>query len=162
MLKGILVLLVFVSVSFTANAQKSVDGEKKVYPAVFQIGELPNAFEELSEDYETPLLEVCNDDVRRAHAKWTTMLKAIENHAKAKSFNLKGVKMWLKVFWNKDGSIKHIAFHLKPGSKNVDTAALTRFFKSFMKIYRSNFKANEDFSQYSSASFPTLPQLVFD
>jgi hypothetical protein len=70
--------------------------------------------------------------------------------------------MWLKVFWNEDGSIKHIAFHLKPGSKNVDTEALTRFFSSFMKLYKSNFKATENFSQYSSASFPTLPQLVFD
>ena len=162
MLRVILVLMVSICVSFTANAQKSVDGEKKVYPAVFQIGESPNAFEELSEVYDTPLLKVCDDDVRRAYAEWITMLKAIENHGKVKKFNLKGVKMWLKVFWNEDGSIKHIAFHLKPGSKNVDTEALTRFFSSFMKLYKSNFKATENFSQYSSASFPTLPQLVFD
>lgn len=163
MLRGILILVsIFLSITTSITAQKSVDGEKKAYPAVFQIGELPNVFETLSDDYQTALLEVCDDDVKRAYAQWSMMLKAMENHAKVKGVNLKGVKMWLKVFWNKDGSIDYIAFHLKPGSKNVDTEALTTFLQSFMKTYKANFKANEGFSQYSSASFPTLPQLVFD
>jgi hypothetical protein len=146
----------------TATAQKGVDGEKKAYPAVFQIGELPNAFETLSEDYELALLKACDDDVKKAYAQWSTMLKAMESHAKVKGYELKGIKMWLKVFWNKDGTIEHIAFHLKPASKNVDTDTLTRFLQDFMQTYKGSFKAAESFSQYSSASFPTLPQLVFD
>jgi hypothetical protein len=162
MLRVILVSLFSIFIMLTATAQKSVDGEKKAYPTVFQIGELPNAFETLSDDYETALLEVCDDDIKKAYAQWSTMLKAMESHARVKDYNLKGVKMWLKVFWNKDGTIEHIAFHLKPGSKNVDTDALTRFLQDFMKMYKGSFKANESFSQYSSASFPTLPQLVFD
>lgn len=162
MLRVILVPIVSICFLLTATAQKSVDGEKKAYPAVFQIGELPSTFEALSDDYETALLEVCDEDVKKAYAQWSLMLKAMESHAKAKGYNLKGVKMWLKVFWNKDGTIEHIAFHLKPGSKNVDTDALTRFLQDFMKTYKGSFKANESFSQYSSASFPTLPQLVFD
>ena len=127
MLRGILIAISICFSLTTINAQKSVDGEKKAYPTVFQIGELPTVFESLSDEYSTALLEVCDDDVKRAYAQWSMMLKAMENHAKAKGFNLKGVKMWLKVFWNKDGTIEHIAFHLKPGSKNVDTEALTRF-----------------------------------
>jgi|AntRauTorckE5430_2_1112549.scaffolds.fasta_scaffold04831_2 hypothetical protein len=162
MLRVILVLTFSVCFLLTATAQKSVEGEKKAYPAVFQIGQLPTAFEILSGDYETALLEVCDDDVKRAYAQWSMMLRAMENHAKVKGYNLKGVKMWLKVFWNEDGSIEHIAFHLKPGSKNVNTDILTSFLQGFMKTYQAGFKAEEPFSQYSSASFPTLPQLVFD
>lgn len=162
MFRLMLVLLIFVSTSVTISAQKSVEGEKKVYPTVFQIGDQPDAFEELSEDYETGLLDVCGDDVKKAHQQWTLMLKSMENHAKSKEFDINGVKMWMKVFWKKDGSIKHIAFHLKSTSKNVDRKALQRFLKNFAKSYSSEIKATENYSQYSSASFPTLPQLVFD
>ena len=162
MFRLILVLLVFVSASLTVSAQKSGEGESKVYPTVFQIGDQPEAFEELSEDYEIGLLDVCDDDVNKAHQQWTLMLKSMEKHAKSKGFDINGVKMWIKVFWKKDGSIKHIAFHLKPTSKNVDRKTLQRFLKSFTKSYSSNIKATGDYSQYSSASFPTLPQLVFD
>lgn len=162
MFRLILVLLMFVSTSLTISAQKSVEGEKKAYPTVFQIGDQPEAFEELSEDYETGLLDVCDDDVKKAHQQWTLMLKAMETHAKSKDFDINGVKMWMKVFWKEDGTIKHIAFHLKPTSKNVDRKTLQRFLKSFAKEYSSEIEASEDYSQYSSASFPTLPQLVFD
>lgn len=162
MFRLILVLLIFMSASLTVSAQKSAEGEEKAYPTVFQIGDQPDAFEELSEDYETGLLDVCDDDVKKAHQQWTLMLKAMEKHAKTKGFNINGVKMWMKVFWKKDGTIKHIAFHLKPTSKNIDRKALQRFLKSFAKSYGSEIKASENYSQYSSASFPTLPQLVFD
>lgn len=162
MFRLILVLLVFVSTSLSISAQKSAEGEKKVHPTVFQIGDQPEAFEELSEDYETGLLDVCDDDVKKAHQQWALMLKSMEQHAKVKGFDINGVKMWMKVFWKEDGTIKHIAFHLKPTSKNVDRKALERFLKSFSKSYSSDIKATENYSQYSSASFPTLPQLVFD
>lgn len=162
MYRVILILMVLVFPSVNTFAQKSADGEKKAYPTVFQIGQLPNAFEELSDDYETGLLDVCNDDVKKAHIQWILMLKEMEKHATANDFNLNGIKMWMKVFWNKNGTIKHIAFHLKPASKNVDRKALEKFLNSFIKSYQGNVKATENFSQYSGASFPTLPQLIFD
>lgn len=162
MFRVILVLMVFLFTSVSTFAQKSAEGEKKAYPTVFQIGERPNAFEELNDDYEADLLDVCDDDVKKAHIQWTVMLKAMERHAKARSFNLNGIKMWMKVFWNKDGTIKHIAFHLKPSSKNIDKAGLQKFLKSFTDTYKGKLMADENFSQYSSASFPTLPQLVFN
>ncbi len=162
MLRMILAIMILSVTSVIVNAQKSVDGEKKVYPSVFQIGDQPDAFEALGEEYETPLLEVCDSDVKKAHTQWSIMLKAMEKFAKQKEFDLDGVKMWLKVFWKKDGTIDYIAFHLKPTSKNVDVKALERFLKSFVKYYKSQISADENFSQYSSASFPTLPQLVPD
>lgn len=155
-------LLIFVFTSLIVSAQKSVEGEKKVYPTVFQIGDQPEAFEKLSEDYETGLLDVCDNDVKKAHQQWTLMLKAMENYAKANDFDINGLKMWMKVFWEEDGTIKHIAFHLKPTSKNLDRKTLENFLKNFSKSYSIDVKAAENYSQYSSAAFPTLPQLVFD
>ncbi len=150
-------LLFFVINSF---AQKS-DNEKKVYPAVFQIGELPSTFEELSEGYDKALIEVCNDDMRKAHRQWQTLLKAMEKNSIQNNFDLKGIKMWLKVFWNEDGTIEHIAFHLKPNSKNVNKEKLEKFLNNFIKTYKGKVVTNqkENFSQYSTASFPTLPYL---
>lgn len=155
-------LLIFVFTSLIVSAQKSVEGEKKVYPTVFQIGDQPEAFEKLSEDYEIGLLDVCDNDVKKAHQQWTLMLKAMENYAKANDFDINGLKMWMKVFWEEDGTIKHIAFHLKPTSKNLDRKTLENFLKNFSKSYSIDVKAAENYSQYSSAAFPTLPQLVFD
>lgn len=162
MFRLISMLLIFVFTSLIVSAQKSVEGEKKVYPTVFQIGDQPEAFEKLSEDYETGLLDVCDDDVKKAHQQWTLMLKAMENYAKANDFDINGLKMWMKVFWEEDGTIKHIAFHLKPTSKNLDRKTLENFLKNFSKSYSIDVKAAENYSQYSSAAFPTLPQLVFD
>lgn len=162
MFRLISMLLIFVFTSLIVSAQKSVEGEKKVYPTVFQIGDQPEAFEKLSEDYETGLLDVCDNDVKKAHQQWTLMLKAMENYAKANDFDINGLKMWMKVFWEEDGTIKHIAFHLKPTSKNLDRKTLENFLKNFSKSYSIDVKAAENYSQYSSAAFPTLPQLVFD
>ncbi len=162
MFRLISMLLIFVFTSLIVSAQKSVEGEKKVYPTVFQIGDQPEAFEKLSEDYEIGLLDVCDNDVKKAHQQWTLMLKAMENYAKANDFDINGLKMWMKVFWEEDGTIKHIAFHLKPTSKNLDRKTLENFLKNFSKSYSIDVKAAENYSQYSSAAFPTLPQLVFD
>ena len=162
MFRLISMLLIFVFTSLTVSAQKSVEGEKKVYPTVFQIGDQPEAFEKLSEDYETGLLDVCDNDVKKAHQQWILMLKAMENYAKANDFDINGLKMWMKVFWEEDGTIKHIAFHLKPTSKNLDRKTLENFLKNFSKSHSIDVKAAENYSQYSSAAFPTLPQLVFD
>jgi len=145
---------------FNSFAQKS-DNEKKIYPAVFQIGELPSTFEELSDGYDKALIEVCEDDMRKAHRQWQGLLKAMEKYSVQKSFDLKGIKMWMKVFWSEDGSIEHIAFHLKPNSKNVDKKKLEVFLSNFMESYDVKVVTNqkESFSQYSTASFPTLPYL---
>lgn len=146
--------------AFNNFAQKS-DSEKKVYPTVFQIGELPSTFEELSDGYDKALIEVCNDDMRKAHRQWQILLKAMEKYSYKKDFDLKGIKMWIKVFWGEDGSIEHIAFHLKPNSKNTDKEKLESFLNDFMKNYKVKVitTEKESFSQYSTASFPTLPYL---
>ncbi len=150
---GLGLLLIFTTFGTTAQKADSYTITKQ--PKVFLIGEQPETFENLSMKYQKLLLEVCNDDMNQAYTKWQDMLKAMESHATGMGFDIKGIKLWLKVFWDKDGSIAHIGYHLKPDSKNVKTKYLSAFLRDFAKSYKTPCEATEKFSQYSSASFPT-------
>lgn len=150
-------LLLFV---FNSFAQKS-DSERVLYPTVFQIGEFPSKFEELGENYNKALIEICDNDMREAHRQWQNLLKSIEAYSIKRNVDLKGVKIWIKVFWKEDGSIEHIAFHLKPNSKNISEEKLQKLLIDFVNSYEEKIPTSkkESFSQYSTASFPTLPYL---
>jgi hypothetical protein len=62
----------------------------------------------------------------------------------------------LYVFWNKDGSIDHLAYHLKPNSKNVKYEELTAFLADFRNNYRSPLKFDAAYCNYSAGSFPVM------
>ena len=147
-------------ISVSLFAQKSVEGEEKITPIAFQISQEPDVFENLSATYNKGLLDVCGNDIRKAHQEWSSMLSEIEAFAKTQNFDINGVKMWLKVFWNTDGTIGHIAFHLKPSSKNIDRIKMQKFLEDFVATYGNNIESTFNYSLYSSASFPTLPQLI--
>lgn len=125
-------------------------------PKVFLIGEYAEEFETASEDYRLQLLDACDQDMGVAFDKWLGMLEEMENFAELIDFDIKSVRMWLKVFWGKDGKIDHIAYYLKPNSKNVDVNMLTAFFQTFMESYTFPLAAGEKYSHYGSASFPTI------
>jgi hypothetical protein len=59
------------------------------------------------------------------------------------------------IFWNADGSFRHLAFYPKVNSRNIPNEELLAFFKGFSKEYRIPIKAAEGYSHYGSASFPT-------
>lgn len=141
------------------SAQKA-DVQDKTHPKVFLIGEQPEVFEALNEDYPKLLLDICGKDMKLAYGKWIDMLQAMEQHAGKMSFDIRGVKMWMKVFWDKKGNIQHIAYHLMPDSKNVRSKILSAFFRDFMKHYQTPCETDDNFSQYSTASFPTFAQRV--
>jgi hypothetical protein len=124
-------------------------------PKVFLIGEYPEQFELASEEYRLQLLDACEHDMKAAFDKWVGMLQAMEDFAELVEFDIKSVKMWIKVFWAEDGQIDHIAFYLKPNSKNVDVNQLTAFFQTFMNNYKFPLEAVDKYSHYGSASFPT-------
>ena len=147
-------------ISMSLSAQKSIEHEERNTPIAFQISQEPDIFENLSATYNKGLLDVCENDIKKAHQEWSSMLSEIEAFAATQNFDINGVKMWLKVFWNADGSIEHIAFHLKPSSKNIDRVKMQNFLEDFANSYGNNLKSTFSYSQYSSASFPTLPQLI--
>lgn len=126
------------------------------FPPVFLIGENADAFSLLSEDYNTILLTVCGDDMDYAHEQWMDMLSSIEDYSERVNYDLKGVKLYMYVFWNADGSIAHLAYYPKPNSRNLPLEELTALFKGFVKEYRLPVKSDEGFSHYASASFPVF------
>ena len=79
---------------------------------------------------------------------------AIEDYAEKNKFDLKGVKMWVEFYFDKDGSLKHLAYALKPNSRNIDTRDLTAFLMSFTNTYKMQISTNRRFYTNMHASFP--------
>ena len=126
-------------------------------PTVFALGQYDGQpFERLKSDYETQLLSVCKNDMETAYYLWVHVLKHIETQSVKTGFNLDGVKLWLYVFWNKDGTIKNMAFYPKPNSKNIKNEDMANFLAGFCKIYKFPLTAEVNFSHYSTASFPVM------
>ena len=165
----LLSILCFVGLSYLAAAtgteptimssgggSDAVFSQKEKYPAVFLINDNPSAFEKLTVKYSTPLLGVCNYDMDSAYVKWIDFIVNVEEFATENDFDIKGVKMWIKVFWNKEGKIEHIAYHLKPKSRNINTDSLSDFFERFITEYQFPLTAETGFSHYAVASYPTF------
>ena len=126
-------------------------------PIAFTLGQYDGRpFERLKADYETQLLSVCKNDMETAYYLWVHVLKHMETQSVKAGFNLDGVKLWLYVFWNKDGTISNIAFHPKPNSKNVKNEDIANFLIAFCKTYKFPLTAEVNFSHYSTASFPVM------
>ena len=127
-------------------------------PKVFILGEHESAYEKLNLEYNVMLLTACNNNMDLAYQKWLGMLNEMEAYATLINYDIKGVKVWLNVFWNTDGTIKHIAYHLKQNSRNIDTAEFTAFLVSFINHYTFPLTSANKYSHYGSASFPTYPR----
>lgn len=123
-------------------------------PKVFQLGDYEAQFEKLSVDYQTSLLTATGDDFDAMFESWRSMLKEMQAHSEEVNYDLKGIKMWLNVFWDKNGKIEHIAFFLKPNSKNVDRVELGAFLTDFMNNYTFPVINDTKYSHYSGAAFP--------
>ena len=125
-------------------------------PKVFRLGDHENEYEHLSEIYGTSLLEVSGDDFLIASKKWNTLLKEMEAHAEMIGYDIKGVKMWMHVFWDKKGKIQHIGYYLQPNSRNVKQEELAAFLTDFINNYYLPASYDHNFSHYTKAAFPTL------
>ena len=136
--------------------------ESDTVPKVFLLGEHEVAFEQFSAIYPAMLLEVCENDMKEAYNKWLGMLQQMEAHSEKVEYDLKAIKVWLNVFWKKDGTIDHMAYYLKPNSKNIDTEKLTLFLISFINNYTPTMQFDQNFAHYGSAAFPTMPRRVGD
>ena len=127
-------------------------------PTVFVLGENEKNYERLTQDYSQSLLEASGNDIKKAFNYWIDMMSAMDDYSERVRYDLKGVKVWIHVFWSKDGEIDHIGYILRPDSRNVDTAELSAFFSSFTRSYRFPLKSNKNFNHYTGASFPTFVQ----
>lgn len=151
-IKNIYFLLLFIVLSqpIWSQQNKSVQSGAKV----FIIGEEERRYEAIIQQYSLMLFQVCNNSMEEAYDYWNMLLQDMELKAQKMNIDIKGVKIWMNVFWNANGQIDYIVYHPKPNSKNMNYHELTTFFTQFISQYQLPLKANQKFSHYGSASFP--------
>ncbi len=148
--------IISLTLIFTTVLSSNAQSDNGSVPKVFLIGEHENYYEQLVTECNTMLLSVCKDSMNVAYANWLSMLSDLESFAEANEFEINGVKIWVNVFWNGDGSIRHIVYYPKSTSRNMDFAELSAFFESFIDSYQFPVKHFSCYSHYGSATFPTF------
>jgi len=158
-MRGIYIILLGICCSsFTSLAIAAEGEEPSSLPRVFILGEHETAYEQLMLQQNTSLLAACDNDMQEAFVKLTSMYREIEAYADQLQFDIKGVRLWIHVFWDKNGMIQHLGYHLRPNSKNIDTSKLTNFLEDFIQQYRFPLTNDTGYSLYTSASFPVRYQ----
>ena len=132
------------------KAQEEVD----TLPSVFMIGEHEKAYAQMLNAQPDLLMTVCDDNMDKAYENWLNFLQAVEQYAIENDVDINGVKIWINVFWNPNGKIKHIAFFPKPNSKNMDYDNVKVLFSQFILSYETDLEYSKLFCHYGSASFP--------
>lgn len=147
------ILLVFLSActGFTQELGPEVSTK------VSFIGENEKEDEQLMLYCSTPLLSVTYNSMDEAYDIWTNMLASMTTKAGDQGLDIKGVKIWINLFWEADGSIKKIVYYPKPKSKNMDFEQLTIFFQTFAEDYNLDIDYESCFSHHGTASFPVKP-----
>ena len=143
----------------SANEMFLIEADTSL-PRVFLIGEHEDAYESAIAEHATLLFSACEMDMELAYSKWVSMLEEMELASESYGLDLKGLKIWLNVFWEKDGSISHLAYYLKPISRNIEVEKLEEFFTEFIATYRFPLVADEKYSHYGTASFPVFAKVL--
>jgi hypothetical protein len=125
-------------------------------PAVFLLGQDEAAYEKLNVEHPRNLLMISGNDTGKALNNWLEFIKSAQDHAENVKFDLNGLKIFIHVFWNEDGSIRHIGYFVKPDSRNYKPEELRAYFSTFIRAYKPLFTNDKKFSHYTTASFPTL------
>ncbi len=146
------------SLMLVVMSNQSVQSQNTI-PKAFMIGEYEAVYGEVAGECNTSLLAVCDDYMDVAYEKWIKMLTEMEGYADSIGFDIKGVKVWLNIFWNNDGTIKHLVYYPKPNSRNMDFQLLTAFYINFANQYQLDQAHQSCYSHYGSASFPIYSQL---
>lgn len=156
-------ILIFIVVLFVSNNEiigQSKIAETDTSDKVYFIGEDEKKYEKLVEKYKTMLFTVCDNDMNTAYDHWSDLLKDFETFAVKNNFDIKGVKLWINVFWEKDGSIDYIVFYPKPNSKNMNYDQMKSLLAKFALQYQSSVKHTTGFSHYGSAAFPIISRAI--
>lgn len=150
-MKLIPVLVLFFTLQTTIQAQK--------VPSVFQVGEYQEHYNKLIAKYDNQLLAVCENDMEQAFNKWSELMINLELFSKQEGLDIRGVKLWINVFFNKNGKIDYLVYHPKPISLNMDYTKLSKILEKFVISNKIDIQYKSGFSHYGSAHFPVLFQL---
>lgn len=125
-------------------------------PVAFLLGQDEAAYEKLNVAHPRNLLMVSGNDTGKALNNWLEFLKSMQEHAENVKFDINGLKVFLHVFWNEDGTIAHIGYFVKSDSRNFKPEELRAFFGTFVRAYKPMVTSDKKFSHYTTANFPTL------
>jgi hypothetical protein len=123
----------------------------------FILGENEEQYDQLRTEHARTLLTVFDNNQEEALQAWFQLLEKMEAYSEKINFEVDGLKLYLNVFWNADGSIAYIGALPKPDSKNVKKEDLVAFFSSFIRQYTPDgLTSDRKFSHYTSVAFPTF------
>lgn len=157
-MKNLLIIFTLSLLSFAAKATPSVSAAfaADTLPLVFMLGQDDRAFDALKTEHDLQLLAVCRNDMEMTYYLWIQMMKHMESYANRTGYDLNGIKLWMYAFYNKDGSIHHLAYHAKPQSRNFKPEDMTAFLAGFVKTYKLPMTAERSFQHYNVGHFPVL------
>lgn len=130
--------------------------EQPNLPKAFLLGEYERPYEDLINIYEKSMLNLCDNNIVKAHEVWNIFLLEMEEYSKQVNFDLNGLKLYLNVFFNADGTIQNIVYFPKPNCKNIVFEHLTTFLIAFSKNYKLKYPLTDRCSHQSNASFPNF------
>ena len=110
--------------------------------------------EELNSTYKASLFSASEADFAKTIHNWRLFLLSMQEYAESIDVDLKGVKVWLKIYWAKDGSIDHIAYMLSDRSININPQDWEAFLRSFMRNHKIPLMHKQRFSYENPVSFP--------
>jgi hypothetical protein len=151
MKKFALIAYLLFLVGFTGFSQSE---SKKEFPLVFEINKYQDSYDAFLTLSDQMLLSVCDNYVALTYQLWNEMLGELENFALTKKMDLSGAKMFIRVIWNKDGSVKHFAFESRANSKPFDKENFTTIATEFCTNYKLPKSHNSSFFHYGSVNFP--------
>jgi hypothetical protein len=165
--KNLLIILVLTPLAFFAKATPSVASSlttktplcsttNDTLPLVFMLGQDDRAFDALKVEHDLQLLAVCRNDMEMTYYLWIQMMKHMETYSSQVGYDLNGIKLWMYAFYNKDGSIHHLAYHAKPQSRNFKPEEMTAFLTSFVKTYKLPIGSDRSFQHYNVGTFPVM------
>jgi hypothetical protein len=132
-------------------------------PQVFFIGDYQQEYDQLITKHNEVLLSVHNNSMDKAFNHWTSILTSLEQYSEKHDFDLKGVKIWINIFWDVNGKIKHLAFYPKPNSKNIDYEKMKSIVSDFVLSYNTVLvPSKKAYSHYGTANFPIFARLIED
>lgn len=151
-------IIIIFALVLNANIVGAQDNNVKDLPNSFQIGEYEEGYGNLIKLYPKSLLNISKDSIELAYINWMYLLYDLEEHSKNINFNLNGLKIWLNVFWNKNGNIDYITYYPKPNSRNMEFNELTAFFIDFVNNYKARGNGIDNFAHFGSARFPSFAE----
>ncbi len=140
--------------SHSNYAQSQANGIDEKLSKVFVIGDYQEAYEDCFTIYPDILITVCDNNIDTAHQRWNVYIKEMEAYSKEIDFDLEGIVMWIHFFWNPNGKVQHVAYHLQPQSRFVKDDMIQAFLRSFIKNHNIDIEATRGFNHYGSVAFP--------